>query len=104
MDQKELPTDVLGTVDTVITGVIVKSAWVSKINWAQALGVLASLGAAYGLNLPPDLQVKIVLSIQGIIGAATWYLKTFHSTTITPSSAAKLDVSPAAAPVTTAGK
>lgn len=68
----------------------VKSAWLSKINWAQAIGVIASVAAVFGFDLSPALQVQVVAAIQGIVAVVTWALKTFGTTTITPSSAAKV--------------
>jgi hypothetical protein len=68
----------------------VKSAWLSKINWTQAIGVIASVAAVFGLNLDPALQVEIVAGIQGVVAVVTWALKTFGTTTVTPSSAAKV--------------
>jgi len=67
----------------------VKSAWYSKINWTQAIGVVASVAAVFGLNLDASTQVAIIGAIQGIVAVVTWALKTFGTTTITPSSAAK---------------
>lgn len=68
----------------------VKSAWLSKINWAQAIGVVASVAAVVGFDLSPALQVQVVAAIQGIVAVVTWALKTFGTTTVTPSSAAKV--------------
>lgn len=68
----------------------VKSAWLSKINWTQAIGVLASIGAVFGFDMPLTMQVQVVAAIQGIVAVVTWALKTFGTTTITPSSAAKV--------------
>lgn len=68
----------------------VKSAWLSKINWAQAIGVVASVAAVFGFDLSPALQVQVVAAIQGIVAVVTWALKTFGTTTVTPSSAAKV--------------
>ena len=68
----------------------VKSAWLSKINWAQAIGVVASIAAVFGLDVPASTQVEIVAGIQAIVAVVTWALKTFGTTTVTPSSAAKV--------------
>jgi len=74
--------------DTVV--VDVKSAWLSKINWTQAIGVLASIAAVFGFDLDAPTQIEIVAGIQGIVAVITWALKTFGTTTVTPSSAAKV--------------
>jgi len=68
----------------------VKSAWLSKINWTQAIGVIASVAAVFGFDLSPAMQVQVVAGIQGIAAVVTWALKTFGTTTVTPSSAAKV--------------
>ena len=68
----------------------VKSAWLSKINWTQAIGVIASVAAVFGFDLSPAMQVQVVAGIQGIVAVVTWALKTFGTTTVTPSSAAKV--------------
>lgn len=70
--------------------VSVQSAWWSKINWTQGVSLLSTvltltLGAAY--SIPADTQLAIVASIQGVTNVATWVMKTFFTTTITPSSA-----------------
>ena len=67
----------------------VKSAWLSKINWTQAIGVAASIGAVFGLNLDAQTQVAVVAGIQGIVAVVTWILKTFVKPSVTPSAAAK---------------
>ncbi len=67
----------------------VKSAWLSKINWTQAIGVLASIAAVFGFNLPPETQIALIGAIQGIVAVITWALKTFAKPTVTPSAAAK---------------
>lgn len=70
----------------------VASAWLSKINWTQAIGtgvnVLTWLSTS-GV-IPPQYQVPVAIGIQAVTSLTTWYLKTFSTTTVTPSSAAKL--------------
>jgi hypothetical protein len=68
-----------------------KSAWLSKINWTQAVGITASILAvitAGEYNIPPEQQVAIVGVIQGIQSVLTWVLKTWFTPTITPASSA----------------
>lgn len=67
----------------------IKSAWLSKINWTQAIGVAASIAAVFGFNLPANTQVELVAGIQGIVAVVTWVLKTFAKPSVTPSAAAK---------------
>jgi len=69
------------------TVVDVRSAWLSKINWTQLIGVGASLAAIKGIDVPPEQQVQMVAGIQAIQAVATWAMKTFFTSTITPSSA-----------------
>jgi hypothetical protein len=67
----------------------VKSAWLSKINWTQTVGVLASVLVVFGIDIPVETQLAIVGLIQGVVALVTWGLKTFGTTTVTPSSASK---------------
>lgn len=64
----------------------VKSAWLSKINWTQAISMLAMVGTVFGLNLEPQTQADIVVAIGLAQGALTWVFKTFFTNTVTPSS------------------
>lgn len=67
-----------------------KSAWLSKINWTQAIGVLASILVVFGIDLDPATQVSVVAGIQGAVAFVTWLMRTFFTRTVTPSVAAKL--------------
>lgn len=83
--------DLSKTTDTAT--VDVKSAWLSKINWTQAVGIGASvLVVATGgkVAIPLDQQLEIVAGIQALVGVVTWALKTFSHPTVTPSQAAKV--------------
>lgn len=68
----------------------VKSAWLSKINWTQAIGVLASILVVFGINLDVQTQLAVVAGIQGVVAAVTWVMRTFFTKTVTPSAAAKI--------------
>lgn len=73
------------------TVVTVKSAWASKINWTQAVGIGATMLALASGNkyeLPADVQVEIVAGIQGAQAVATWIIKTWFTPTVTPASVA----------------
>lgn len=67
----------------------VKSAWASKINWTQAVAVIASVLVLFGIDVPPEAQAQIVVAITSVSGIVTWVLKTWFTTSVTPSSAAK---------------
>ncbi len=77
------------TVPTIVT-VPVQSAWYSKINWTQAIGLAISGATALSGILPPQYGVPVALGVQAAQSVATWYFKTFATTTITPSSAVKV--------------
>ena len=68
----------------------VQSAWSSKINWTQAATALLTLAAAFGLPLTDDQRIALLTCI-GIFGPAiTAWLRTFKTSTITPSVAKKM--------------
>lgn len=80
---------------TTVAQVDVQSAWLSKINWTQAVGIGASalvFMTGGKVNIPVETQVAIVTLIQAATGVTTWVLKTFFTKTITPASAAGPDV------------
>ncbi len=69
-----------------VTTVDVASAWASKINWTQVIGTGVNV-ATWGLGLlPPQYQAIGAIGIQALTSAATWYFRTYQTTTITPSS------------------
>lgn len=67
----------------------VKSAWFSKINWTQAVAVIAMIATVFGFNLDPATQVSIVSAIVSVQAVVTWVLKTFTKPSVTPTQAAK---------------
>lgn len=69
-----------------VSVVNIKSAWASKINWTQFLSSLFSLLAAFGLDIPAEQKLIIVVAIDTISSTATWIFKTWYTSTITPSS------------------
>ena len=71
--------------------VAVKSAWWSKINWVQAVAMLATVATVFGFDFPPELQTKIVATITGVSGVATVILRTWFTTSVTPASADKVE-------------
>lgn len=82
-------------VTTTVAQVDVQSAWASKINWTQAVGIFASVVAVISGNkyqIPIETQLAVVAAIQGIQSVATFVMKTWFTKTITPASAASTDV------------
>lgn len=68
--------------------VATQSAWASKINWTQALAMLAMVLAYFGISLPPDVQSAILAGIVGVSTVATWIMRTWFTKTVTPASVA----------------
>ena len=68
------------------TLVDVKSAWLSKINWTQAVGFLAMMLAFFGIDMPADTRAAIVTMIGAGTQVATWIIKTWFTSTVTPAS------------------
>lgn len=80
---------------TTVAQVDVQSAWASKINWTQAVGIIATVLAVVSGNkysMPAETQLAVVAAIQGAQAVATWVIKTWFTKTITPASAAGPDV------------
>lgn len=65
----------------------IKSAWLSKINWTQAVAFFAVMLASFGIDLDPKTQVAIVAVIAGTGHVLTWIIKTWFTTSITPAAA-----------------
>lgn len=75
-----------------VTVVDIKSAWLSKINWTQAIGIGASaLVFVTGgkINIPVDVQLQLVAAIQAAQAVATWVIKTWFTSSVTPASVNK---------------
>lgn len=68
----------------------IKSAWLSKINWTQAISFAAMLLTMFGIDLPDDVRDALLATIVGLQAILTWVFKTFFTTTITPTSANKI--------------
>lgn len=69
------------------TVVAVKSAFLSKINWTQALAVIAAGLSFFGFDLDAQTQASVLAGIVGVQAAVTWLLRTFFTNTVTPSAA-----------------
>jgi hypothetical protein len=69
----------------------VRSGWASKINWTQVVAAAAAVATVFGLNLSPENQAHIVAAISVAQALATIVLKTYYTSTITPSAAARAE-------------
>lgn len=70
----------------------VRTAWLSKINWTQAIGVGSSLIVlAFGkqYEIPSEQQVQLVAAIQAGQAFLTWAFRTWFTTSLTPGSVGK---------------
>jgi hypothetical protein len=75
----------------VVAVVNVESAWASKVNWTAAIGGLAAFVAAVAgakYNMTPEQIGGIVGGIAMFQSMVVVVLKTFFTTTVTPSSVA----------------
>lgn len=76
-------------VNQVVAQVPMKSAWLSKINWTQAVAIVAMAGTMFNLfDWTPEDQVKVLAGITMVQSAVTWMIKTFFTPTVTPTSVA----------------
>lgn len=76
-------------VNQAVAQVPMKSAWWSKINWAQAIAMVAMAGTVFNLfDWTPEDQVKVLAGITTIQSGVTWMVKTFFTPTVTPTSVA----------------
>ena len=64
----------------------VKSAWFSKINWTQAVGLLGMILTYFGIDMPPEVQAKVLALIGAIVTIATWIQRTWFTVAVTPAS------------------
>jgi len=64
----------------------VVSAWLSKINWTQAVAALSALLTVFGLNLTPEVQTTIVTLILLGTNFVTWVLRTWFNGSVNPAS------------------
>ncbi len=62
----------------------VKSPWYSKINWTQAVGLVASIAAVYSINVSPEMQAAIVIAIQAAQSLLTVVFRTYFNETVSP--------------------
>ena len=83
-----------------VVGVSVKSAWLSKINWTQAVAgaaMILTFISGGKMDLTADQQAALVMSI-GVLGnIVTWIIKTWFTPTVTPASVASPGTKPGGA-------
>ncbi len=75
---------VASTPPTVTVPVV--SAWYSKINWTQALSVGVMLATMAGVVVPAGLQETLLAAIVAVQAVVTVVLKTYFTSSVTPSS------------------
>jgi hypothetical protein len=83
------PLDVSPFAAPSVVAADVKSSFLSKINWTQAVGVGVSCAVVLGCNkcdMPVATQAELVLAIQSLQGVATWIMRTWFTTRITAAS------------------
>lgn len=56
-----------------------KPVWESKVNWTQIVTVLAMGLAMFGIDLAPELQGRIAVSISALAGAVTILWRTWFT-------------------------
>lgn len=72
--------------DKTIAVVPVTSAWTSKINLTQLFGILFTIGALFGIDVPPEIRAYIISGIVAIMAVVTWFFRTFITRSVTKSS------------------
>lgn len=64
----------------------VKTAFLSKINWVQAVGFGSMVFACFGIDVPPEVRAAIVTGIGASTQVVTWILRTWFTTELTTAS------------------
>lgn len=67
----------------------VKSAFLSKINWTQAIAFAAMMFSIFGVDLDAKTQADMLAGVIAAQSIITWVLRTFFTTSVTPSAAGK---------------
>jgi hypothetical protein len=93
VNPEDFPVSNSDTGSTTVAQVDVQSAWLSKTNWGEVVKVAAAFAAVKGVNVPPEVQNDVLLTIISVGGLYTWVVKTWFTKTITPGSAASPQVS-----------
>ena len=68
----------------------VKPDWASKINWTQLVSSLAVITAMFGFDVSPETQAHIVAGIAVVSNVVTFIMRTWFTTKLTTSNAAKI--------------
>lgn len=58
---------------------VVNTPATSKINWTQFVGAAAMLASYFGLDIPAEMQVQIVMVIGLVTQGLTWVLRTWFT-------------------------
>ncbi len=69
-----------------IAVVPVKSGWLSKINWLQLAGPVATIATAFGLTLTGDQIIAVFVVGQLAQSALTFVIKTWFTSSVTAAS------------------
>ncbi|MCV6574637.1 MAG: hypothetical protein OIF58_02785 [Cohaesibacter sp.] len=56
-----------------------KPVWESKVNWTQIVAVLAMGLTMFGIELDPEMQSRIAVSISALAGAVTILWRTWFT-------------------------
>lgn len=77
------------TSDPSVVLVPIKTAWASKVNWTQAIGMASSIAVVAGCakcEVPPETIAALVVAIQGAAAVATWVFRTWFNGSVSPAS------------------
>jgi hypothetical protein len=58
---------------------VIRDLLLSKINWAQIIGIVATVAGLFGLELTMEQQIAYVATIQAVQAAVTAVLRTFFT-------------------------
>ncbi len=72
--------------DSRIAVVPVKSGWLSKINWLQLAGPVATIATAFGLTLTGDQIIAVFVVGQMAQSLLTFVIKTWFTSSVTAAS------------------
>lgn len=69
--------------ETVVNGVPVKSPWLSKINWANGIGLAVSALAFFGIIVPEELKEQVGIASAAVTQVVTIILRTWFNNSVT---------------------
>jgi uncharacterized protein (DUF697 family) len=58
---------------------MINSAALSKINWTQAISFIAMIGAVFGMDISPEVQVQILAGVTAVQTLLTVVFRTFFT-------------------------